>query len=800
MAGNYAYVAARSGGLRIVDVTTPTTPTQVGFYDTPGLAQGVAVLGNYVYVVDGYEGLCVIDVSTPTNPTKVGFYDLPGEAKGVAVAGGYVFIANNGGGLFILYHTGGKATPPAQVIISGPKTGNVNAPYTFTADVTPITATTPITYVWQATAQSPVTHTGDRSDAVMFTWSTTGTQAITVTATNISGTVSATHAITIYTPSDADLAVTKRADPDPVQAGERLTYTISVTNTGNVALTATVTDALPAAITLGETPNGTSILPGGVITWTPVSITSGDIWSDTFVVTVEMDYAGPLTNVVRVTTEEGATGIYTEVTSVGYLAPSAAFTASPLSGAVPLTVTFTDQSSGDIISWDWAFGYGVVGGARHPGHEYTDPGIYTVSLIVSGPSGSDTEIKADYITVSPPISPTWAFLLYLDGDNNLDHWFERALDRLEVASANLHVAILVQFDGPGSGDTWRYKIQPGVNYSWYMGELDMSTPQTLSDFIAWARDHYPADYTYLAVADHGRGTTGIAWDDTSGSDSFITVAELRVALQGATDGTEPLDVVHYDACLMAMIEDAYQIKDYAHYLVASENLGWSVFAYDAYVTQVTTDTTPQILATVVVSEYHDVLIGYPHTISALDLGQAITVTNAISTLATFLQSVLSTSMYHVQNARTAAQKFDSRDYYEINDDDEYLDLHDLARLLQQYVDDADVDLAAQQVMDAVMAFVVAERHESGYYRHYPYWDLDDARGVSIFFPRGSGDWEYNDYINHVSFRFTVDTKWDEFLQDYYGVLGLPPEEPVDPGRPPVLELPHRIYLPIVLRQ
>jgi PKD repeat protein len=484
-----------------------------------------------------------------------------------------------------------------------------------------------------------------------------------------------------------------------------------------------------------------------------------------------------------------------------FAAPNAAFTAFPLSGTAPLTVTFIDQSTGDITSWDWTFGDGGISGARHPGHEYTNPGSYTISLTISGPGGPDTEIKTDYIVVSPIIAPTWTFLLYLGGDNNLHYWFKRALGRLEAASANPHVAILVQFDGPGNGDTWRYKIQPGENPSWYMWELDMDDPQTLSDFVIWARDYYTTEHTYLAVADHGRGTTGIAWDDTSGSDYFITVAELRTALQDATaDGAEPLDVVHYDACLMAMIEDAYQIKDYAHYLVASENLGWSVFAYDLYATQVATDTTPEILATAVVSEYHNALTGYPRTISALDLGQAITVTNAISTLATSLQNVLDEHKYHVNNARTATQKFDSRDYYVINNDDEYLDLYDLTRLLQQYVDDAAVDLAAQGVMDAVTAFVIAEEHESGYYRDYPYWDLDNAHGVSIYFPKEPGGWGYDDYINHVSFRFTVDTKWDEFLQDYYEVLGLPREEPVNPGRPPVLELPHEIYLPIVLRQ
>ena len=99
--------------------------------------------------------------------------------------------------------------------------------------------------------------------------------------------------------------MSKQADPDPVLAGAQLTYTICVTNTGNVTLTATVTDVLPKRVT-----------PGGVLTWTPTITAPGGVWRETVTVTVEMSYLGLLTNVVRVTTEEGATGAYTATTEV----------------------------------------------------------------------------------------------------------------------------------------------------------------------------------------------------------------------------------------------------------------------------------------------------------------------------------------------------------------------------------------------------------------------------------------------------------------------------------------------------
>jgi uncharacterized repeat protein (TIGR01451 family) len=101
---------------------------------------------------------------------------------------------------------------------------------------------------------------------------------------------------------DPALVVVKRAATDVVQAGEALSYTISMTNTGNITLTATITDVLPDHVT-----------PAGTLTWT-AEIPAPGVWTETVVVTVALSYSGPLTNVVQVTTEEGATGIYTEVT------------------------------------------------------------------------------------------------------------------------------------------------------------------------------------------------------------------------------------------------------------------------------------------------------------------------------------------------------------------------------------------------------------------------------------------------------------------------------------------------------
>ena len=79
--------------------------------------------------------------------------------------------------------------------------------------------------------------------------------------------------------------------------------------------------------------------------------------------------------------------------------PQANFYADPLNGTLPLTVNFTDTSTGDFDSWYWTFGDGEANIEQHPTHVYTVSDTYTVTLTVDGPMGSDSETKPGYITV-----------------------------------------------------------------------------------------------------------------------------------------------------------------------------------------------------------------------------------------------------------------------------------------------------------------------------------------------------------------------------------------------------------------
>ena len=85
----------------------------------------------------------------------------------------------------------------------------------------------------------------------------------------------------------------------------------------------------------------------------------------------------------------------------GYSPPSAAFSASPKVGFLPVQVKFTNQSTGTISSYYWSFGDGTSSTAKSPVHTYTKAGNFAVTLKVKGPAGSDTEQKTNYIRTQP---------------------------------------------------------------------------------------------------------------------------------------------------------------------------------------------------------------------------------------------------------------------------------------------------------------------------------------------------------------------------------------------------------------
>jgi hypothetical protein len=100
---DYALVADGEAGLRIIDVSSPGSPTEVGHYDTAGYAESVTSYGgNIAAVADGGNGLVLVNFTSPTAPFEIAHYDTPGWATDAQVLNGHTWVADSGWGLTIL--------------------------------------------------------------------------------------------------------------------------------------------------------------------------------------------------------------------------------------------------------------------------------------------------------------------------------------------------------------------------------------------------------------------------------------------------------------------------------------------------------------------------------------------------------------------------------------------------------------------------------------------------------------------------------------------------------------------------
>ena len=111
---------------------------------------------------------------------------------------------------------------------------------------------------------------------------------------------------------------------------------------------------------------------------------------------------------------------YISVTAPNTNPPVAAFSGTPTSGNVPLTVVFTDASTNNPTSWSWDFGDGGTSTLQNPSHTYTTAGTYSVSLTATNAYGSNTLTKTGYITVS-------AVTQYCDdfADGSITDWLNK---------------------------------------------------------------------------------------------------------------------------------------------------------------------------------------------------------------------------------------------------------------------------------------------------------------------------------------------------------------------------------------
>jgi hypothetical protein len=118
--GNYAYFPYGTGAIHIIDVSTPSTPSLVKKYETPGDPDGLMMEGQYLYAADGYGGLQILDVSNPADPSPEGTYDHSANITDVRVKGNYAYAAGGKEGLVIF----DASTPSSPTQVSNYELGN----------------------------------------------------------------------------------------------------------------------------------------------------------------------------------------------------------------------------------------------------------------------------------------------------------------------------------------------------------------------------------------------------------------------------------------------------------------------------------------------------------------------------------------------------------------------------------------------------------------------------------------------------------------------------------------------------
>lgn len=407
--------------------------------------------------------------------------------------------------------------------------------------------------------------------------------------------------------------------------------------------------------------------------------------------------------------------------------------------------------------------------------------------------------------------PPWTLMFYLDGDNNLSSTYPAIIQQLKNAATNPNVNIVALWDSSGGGNSAYYKFKAGGMDVTPQGELNMSNPTTLVNFVNWARTNYPAQHFALLLDNHGSGVSGGLVDDTTSPSAIMRVPQMGTALNTITaNGTDKIDVLVMNMCLMGMIEDAYEVRNSIDYYVASENEQWSYSnGYYTYVSSIISTTTPAQIATAVVNGYANDVSSKSYTMSAADISQQGNLVNATNYLALLLTSQITTTAPILTNISQTVQRYDNKAAIgTIDTADQYIDLYDFARLVKAGVGDANIQTAAQGVMDAVNGYIIAERHHSNLGGQFGY-NLDNSHGVSIFFPSIRGS-----FYTGLNLSFAAGTSWGRLpvrrpsdatnawgpmLVSYFEVAQ--PGGADDPNLPaPVSKLvEYWLYLPFVVR-
>jgi hypothetical protein len=296
-----------------------------------------------------------------------------------------------------------------------------------------------------------------------------------------------------------------------------------------------------------------------------------------------------------------------------------------------------------------------------------------------------------------------------------------------------------------------------------MGPIDTGDPQVLADFVSRSIKAYPAAHYALILSDHGASWPGVGVDESAGGDG-LSLDEINSGIADGLDaaGVEKLDLLGFDACLMATYEVASTLAPRADRLLSSQELepghGWNYTALQLLADA--PDTTVDELGAALIDGYEAQATEQGDvdeiTLSLVDLTKMDLVDDALAEFGTALAE-RSDDVAPVVG-RSLANNLGFGRSPDPSEDTFMTDLSSLAAAIG--VDALDVSDQADALIRAINDVVVDRTKEQG---------IQGATGLSIYFP--PADWFSQDYL-----AIQTSADWNTYLASYYEAGAAIPEE------------------------
>lgn len=331
----------------------------------------------------------------------------------------------------------------------------------------------------------------------------------------------------------------------------------------------------------------------------------------------------------------------------------------------------------------------------------------------------------------------YTIMIYLNGSNLESYQASASDDIYEMLSSNYDMNNLNVLLFTGGTREWQnYNIPSYTNCIYLLenngltklcevGKLNMCKSSTLSRFIDFGMELFPSQRAGLIMWNHGGGAVeGYGYDEYHETDS-LSLVELKDALANSSASKRKLEFIGFDACLMATIETANSVQNYAKYLVASEELepgyGWD-YSFLSEVSMAD-DMTGAEIGIIIIDYYTDYytqqLFDTQTTLSIMDLGRVNGVTAMLADFADVVGDDLLDGEYRaIAKLRNKTKAFGTDADRNYNSD--MIDLINLAEKMQKkYPDEANA------LIDSVKELVIYNGTTG---------NISDANGVSIYFP------------------------------------------------------------------